>query len=182
MKSSTFLSAAVVAIVLTPAALRAQIAPAKGGTDTVTTKSYGGAVNLGYSYPRFGLQGDFGGTSRWGFGARFETGVTQLMPRSPEYRLIGSFDYFPGGSSNNWEINANAINLFPVRNFRANSYLGAGLNVAHMSPNVGAGHTNLGLNLLAGIRLAGAQAPFLETRLELGGGSQFLVTLGYNFK
>ncbi len=198
MKSSTFLGAAVVAFLLTPAALRAQIAPApkgsdtvttKGGdtvrtrTDTVTTRAYGGAVDFGYSpYPHYGLQADFGGTSRWGFGARFETGVTRLLPAEPQYRLIGSFDYFPGGASNNWEINANAINLFPVRNVRANSYLGAGLNIAHNSPNVGASNTKLGLNLLGGIRLAGAQSPFVEARLEIGGGSQFLITAGYNFK
>ncbi len=204
MKSSMFLSAAAVAM-LAPAALHAQIAPAPKGSDTVTTRkgdtitvrrdtlaarrdtvttrAYGGAVDFGYSpYPHYGLQADFGGTSRWGFGARFETGVTRLLPAEPQYRLIGSFDYFPGGSSNNWEINANAINLFPVRNVRANSYLGAGLNIAHNSPNVGASNTNLGLNLLGGIRLAGAQSPFVEARLEIGGGSQFLITAGYNFK
>ncbi len=181
MKSSTFMSAAAVVLILTPAALRAQIGPAKGG-DTVTTKSYAGSTDFGYSYPHYGIEGDFGGSSRWGFGARFETGVTRIMPTSPQYRLIGSFNYFPGGSSNNWELNANAINLFPVRNFRMNSYLGAGLNIAHMSPSVGAGSTNLGLNLLAGIRFLGSQAPYLEGRLELGGGNQFLIALGYNFK
>ncbi len=181
MKSSTFLSVAAAVLFLTPAALRAQISPAKGG-DTVTTKTYAGAVDLGYSYPHIGVEGDFGGSSRWGFGARLETGITKIMPTSPQYRLIGSFNYFPGGSSNNWELNANAIDLFPVRNFRMNSYLGAGLNVAHVSPTIGNGATNLGLNLLAGIRFLGAQAPYLEGRLELGGGNQFLIALGYNFK
>lgn len=99
--------------------------------------------------------------------------------------LIGSFDWFfpdcGGADCSYWEINTNGAVPIPVEaNF--SPYAGAGLNIAHMSVDEGTieeSDTEVGLNLLGGVTfpLAGF-SPFLEARLELGGGEQFVLSGG----
>lgn len=128
-------------------------------------------------YPRFGLQVNWADETDFGVGARHEMGVTSLLPRAGTIRLITSFDYFfPEGNFNYWELNLNAVNVFAIPNVRAAGYVGGGLNFAKLSN--GTSRSDLGANLLAGIRLAGTFRPYLEARLELGGGEQLVMTAG----
>lgn len=130
--------------------------------------------------PRFGIQGNWSDDADFGLGLRYEAGMTWLLPRAGGLRLATSFDYFldPPADLDLWEINANLINVMAVPNVRAAWYLGGGLNVAHMGSGLGGSETRVGGNLLAGIRLPGTFRPFLEGRLELGGGEMFVLTAG----
>jgi hypothetical protein len=128
--------------------------------------------------PRFGLHANWGDATDVGLGLRYESGMTWLLPRAGTLRFIGQFDYFfPDGPLNYWEINGNLVNVFAIPNVQAAGYVGAGLNIATLSN--GASATEVGANLLAGIRLPGAFRPFLEGRLELGGGEQFVLAAGF---
>jgi len=103
-----------------------------------------------------------------------------------------SFDYFfPSGGAGvdvkYWEINGNVGYRIP--NMRGNlaPYVGGGLNIAHASASSGGvsvSDTKAGLNLLAGTtfgRAASKTKPFLEGRVTLSGGEQFVLTGGIRF-
>lgn len=106
---------------------------------------------------------------------------------------IGSFDLFfpdaPSGVDHSyWELNANAAYPIPIEGLKNISlYAGGGLNISHCSfsiPGFGdEADTDLGLNLLAGslFKLKGKLTPFVEIRLELGGGEQFVLSGGVYF-
>lgn len=144
----------------------------------VQAQDYGPPPDTIRVYPRFGLQANWADETDFGVGVRYEMGVTSVLPRAGTIRLVPSFDwFFPEGNFNYWELNLNAINVFPVPNVRAAGYVGAGLNYAKISNGVSS--DDVGANILAGIRLAGTFRPFLEARLELGGGEQLVLTGGF---
>jgi len=129
---------------------------------------------------RFGGQVSFGDASDFGVGARLEYTPRRLIPNAPVVSAA-SFDwFFPGGSVDYWELNYNIAYLFQADALRP--YAGGGLNLAHVS--VGSfSDTRLGLNLLGGLkfRTAGRLTPFVEARVELSGGEQFVITGGLLF-
>ncbi|NIN72286.1 MAG: hypothetical protein GTO46_10300, partial [Gemmatimonadetes bacterium] len=104
--------------------------------------------------------------------------------------LTGAFDYFfpEGEGFDYWEANANLAykisNPSPV-----SPYLGVGLNLARASVRVEAegdtvdrSSSEFGVNLLGGARLKLTSfMPFAEARYELGGGEQFVATVGLLF-
>ncbi len=133
--------------------------------------------------PHFGLQADLGSDNvNLGIGVRYENSMRGLFPATPNLRFIGSFDYFfPSSPAHYWEVNADVVNLFTWRGARVVPYAGAGLNVARAYVTGGGGNTDVGVNIAGGFRLPGQYRPYLEGRLELGGGDRFVVTFGWLF-
>lgn len=96
---------------------------------------------------------------------------------------IGSFDvFFPESDIDYWELNGNLVYNFPVEETRTFfPYLGGGLNVAHASAGT-VDDTELGLNVVGGGKFdAEGLTPFVEARLEIEGGEQFVITGGLLF-
>ncbi len=132
--------------------------------------------------PHFGLQGSLGDDNvNLGLGARYENSMRGLFPAWPNLRFIGSFDYFfPDSPVHYWEANADVVHMFTWRGARVVPYAGGGLNVARAYDPFG-GSTETGLNIAGGLRLPGQYRPYLEGRLEMGGGNRFVMTLGWLF-
>jgi hypothetical protein len=143
---------------------------------------------------RLGAQLSWGDDSDLGLGVRLEAGLPNLLTNTGALSrtyFIGSFDYFfidCRFDCSYWEINANLA--VPVVAATIDPYLGAGLNIAHIS--IGdddlepfdreASDTDLGVNLLGGLRFPiGNLSSFLELRGELGGGDQLVLTFGFLF-
>lgn len=155
----------------------------------------------------FGAQGSYGDDSDFGVGARVVFPIGEDLDQPSEsifsqLRLTGSFDWFfpdcgDGGTFDGtefeidctyWELNGNGI--LPL-NFgeSIDPYVGAGLNVAHGSASSSVSgfeaefsDTEMGLNLLGGLEFGPSGLPlFAELRIELGGGEQFVLTLGALF-
>jgi opacity protein-like surface antigen len=133
----------------------------------------------------FGVQGNWGDDTDLGIGARLELGLPNVFttegPFSNTY-FIGSFDwFFPDcDECTYWELNANLA--VPITATTIDPYAGIGLNIAHVSVDVGGSDvsdTDVGLNLLGGLRFnLGTIGAFTEGRFELGGGEQFVLTFG----
>ncbi len=136
---------------------------------------------------RVGGQINFADDFDFGLGPR----IVVADPALGEFRFIGTFDlYFPddraGVDIDYWEINGNVVYDFAIQSAPTLvPYVGAGLNIAHASGgvgNLGASDTNLGVNLLGGMEFkTGRLRPFVELRVELEGGEQFVVTGGLLF-
>lgn len=137
----------------------------------------------------------FGGHAIWaddfdiGLGARMEMDLPgKLSKQAPLSRafFIGQFDFFldpcDGIDCTYFEINPGIA--VPLNATTLKPYLGAGLNIAHFSAGSGPGSsdTDIGLNLLGGLKLnlSGLDA-FTEARLALGGGEQFSIAFGVLF-
>ncbi len=139
---------------------------------------------------RFGVQGSFADDTDFGIGVRVRGDTPRLIPNAP-LSLIGSFDWFfpdaPSGvDATYFELNGNVVYNFTITGSVLRPYAGGGLNIARASVDFGQGNisdTNVGLNLLGGLnfRTAGRIQPFVELRLELEGGEQFVITGGIHF-
>jgi opacity protein-like surface antigen len=140
---------------------------------------------------RFGVQGNFADDFDFGIGARVEMGAENLFTSQgalSQTFVIGSFDYFFPDCPEDldcsyWEINANVAVPLVVSGF--SPYVGTGLNIARVSIDAeevdgfGGSETDIGLNLLAGLRIpVGGISGFGEVRYELAGGEQLVFTLG----
>ncbi len=148
-----------------------------------------GAASLSAQAVRVGGQVSFADDADFGIGPKL---MFHLPNLASGLWLSGSFDFFfPDdgfGSVDDvdyYEINANLIyeiDLPAASNVAP--YLGAGLNLAHLSITEEMGglensDTDLGLNVLAGLNfpLVGF-TPFVEIRLEIEGGEQFVIAGG----
>ena len=134
---------------------------------------------------RFAPQVSFGSDSDLGIGARVNFGLTSLF-RQPGFNGIASFDYFfPGNNVNYWELNANLTYMIPGVRGNVAPYAGGGFNYGHVSVDncTGCGNGDVGINLLGGLnfRTRTKLTPFIEGRLALGGGDQFVLTGGLYF-
>jgi opacity protein-like surface antigen len=136
----------------------------------------------------FGGQLSFGSDQDLGLGARLLANVTSLE----HWDFIGTFDWFfpdePVGQDRTyWEVNGNLAYNFNIQSAPSISpYVGGGLNIAHLSKEFEDGRdssdTDLGINLLAGTQFGTkAVTPFVELRVELAGGEQFVITGGLLF-
>jgi hypothetical protein len=137
-----------------------------------------------------GVQGVWGSQTDLGIGGRVILDMGSVIDRLD---VVGSFDwYFPGNEFGidveYWEANANLV----YRLGRGPSmvpYAGAGAHLTGFSaatdvlgtPVSGSDHQSGG-NLLAGLLLhVRGLRPFVEGRLELGGGDQFVLAAGIRF-
>jgi hypothetical protein len=137
---------------------------------------------------RIGPQLSFGSDQDVGLGGRLLANVESLE----RWDFIGTFDWFfpdePVGQDRTyWEVNGNLAYNFKIPEAPTISpYVGAGLGIAHLSIDHDDGRessdTDLGLNLLAGTQFhATTVIPFVEFRIELAGGDQFVITGGVLF-
>ena len=130
------------------------------------------------SYAQFGVQASWGSDSDFGLGARAALAVPSVH-RGFEAILSADYFFIDCDDCSYIEINANgALNLASES---LNPYVGAGLNIARGA--VGDfSNTEVGLNLLGGLKFPGASmTPFAEARLTVGGGEQFVITGGILF-
>src|SRR5262245_23803310 len=109
-----------------------------------------------------GLQGNWADDADLGVGARL---LWDAAGSSEGIGAIASFDFFfPDGDIDYWELNGNLT--YSLRG-RFQPYLGAGLNLAHVSGG-GESDNELGLNLLGGLRFS--DRVYGELRFEVDGG------------
>lgn len=98
---------------------------------------------------------------------------------------VGSFDlFFPDGDVDYWELNGNVLYNFPVEPTRSFfPYLGGGINIARLdAEGADEGDTAVGLNVVGGGKFdAEGVTPFVEARIEIEGGEQFVFTGGLLF-
>jgi len=137
----------------------------------------------------FGPQLSWANDADIGIGVRVVVPVTTKTP----LEVMGSFDYFfpsapPTVTVRYWELNGNLVYLPPVKNTPVVPYLGGGLNIAHGSGGIvgigSASNTKAGLNLAGGAKFKPKRTPilpFLEARVEISGGEQFVLTGGVQF-
>lgn len=145
----------------------------------------------------FVLQANYGDDVEFGVGAGLGFGLGSLTANQG-IRGEATFDYyFPGGGSSfgsfdadfkYWEINGNL--LMDIKSV-AGLYIGAGVNYANSSwdfdgcgafcDNIDNSASDIGLNAIGGYSFGGTKAPFVQAKIELGGGEQFVVTGGIRF-
>lgn len=136
---------------------------------------------------RFGGQLSFANDANIGIGARMVSDLASLVPSVRDVSLIATFDYFfPGSNVTYWELNGNAVYRATISGARIAPYVGGGLNIAHAGGSFGgfgASETRVGLNLVGGtwFDTSTSLRPFLELRLELAGGQQFVLSAGLLF-
>jgi hypothetical protein len=141
---------------------------------------------------RFGAHAIWANDFELGVGARLEMDMAGKLSKQPPLSrafFIGQFDYYldpcEGGDCTVFEINPGIA--VPLNATTLKPYVGAGLNIARVSVDLGptfgsASDTEIGLNLLGGLKLnlSGMDA-FTEARLALGGGEQFSIAFGILF-
>lgn len=139
----------------------------------------------------FGVEGIWGSDSDFGVGARGEFDLHGALGSGSSIFshafIAATFDYFfpdcGGADCSWWEINPSLAVPLTVKS-KLEPYVGAGLNIAHVSADLGSGfgsasNTDTGLNLLGGIRFPIAkQSGFAEARMASGGSDQFTLTVG----
>jgi hypothetical protein len=138
-----------------------------------------------------GAQGSWGDDTDVGLGARviFDLG---FLLRGLEF--TGSFDYFFPGEQfglerDYWEVNTNAMYRIDTRGNTVIPYAGAGFNVARrdvsvrvLDGEISGYETSNGVNLLGGLLFdVGGPAVFVEGRMEVEGGRQFVATVGARY-
>ncbi|MDX1577916.1 MAG: hypothetical protein R3266_05505 [Gemmatimonadota bacterium] len=153
-----------------------------------------GVSTLAAQDVRVGGQVSFADDADFGIGPRL---AIELPGVSEGLWLVGTFDYFfpdegflgDGTDVDYWELNGNAIYTIRLPDApNVEPYIGAGINIARFSsqvetePEVDVSDTNVGLNILGGLDfpLQGF-TPFVEARIEIDGGEQFVVTGGILF-
>ncbi|MGI9628999.1 MAG: hypothetical protein ACR2QM_19365 [Longimicrobiales bacterium] len=136
-------------------------------------------------------QVSFGDEADLGFGVR---AAFEAPSFSPNIEVHLGFDLFfpddpPGVDIGYMEANANVIRYFRVSDTPTLlPYLGAGFNFGRTSQSQdgisfsSTSNTELGVNMLGGVRFnLSSYDPFLEVRLQLGGGEQAVATTGLRF-
>lgn len=130
----------------------------------------------------FGLQASYGEEADFAVGAR---AIYNLEDVHEGLNLVGSFEYyFPSNEGIDvtyFEVNGDLHYNIPLEDAKVEPYAGAGLNFARASWD-GGSESEVGLNLIGGINVpAGNLKLFLEAKLEVEGGDQFVVTAGIRF-
>jgi opacity protein-like surface antigen len=137
---------------------------------------------------RFGAQVSFASDDvDFGVGAHLDYPMNRLFNNAPIFAQVGLDVFFPGNDVTYLELNWNALYKFRIQNSPLAPYAGAGLNFAYAKTGGGCSgdcsNSDLGLNLVGGMQFpnAGRLLPFVQVRLELGGGELFVLTGGIHF-
>ncbi|HRX17407.1 MAG: hypothetical protein KC485_11105 [Gemmatimonadetes bacterium] len=145
----------------------------------------------------FVVQANYGDDVEFGVGGGVRFGLGSLTEKQG-IRGEATFDYyFPGGGQefgtfssdfDYWEINGNL--LLDIKSVQG-LYVGAGVNYANFSYNFDgcglfcdsfdASSSDIGLNALGGYEFPGSKKLFVQAKIELGGGEQFVVSGGIRF-
>ncbi len=131
---------------------------------------------------RIGGQMSFAQDVNAGLGVRLDVPLS----RGEDLRLMTAFDYFfPDSPFRYWEFNGDLAWGLRLADTRLSLYLGGGLNMAHSSLQgiPGSGNTDLGANLLVGLRIPTSSrlTPYVELRPEFGGGNRLVLSTGVLF-
>lgn len=133
---------------------------------------------------KFGTVLNWGDDADFGLGAKLNFGVGNITDRANIEGQVAFDYYFPDGFDY-WTITGSGIySLTPSGSIAP--HVGAGLGLARASFDVGTfggSDTSLFLNLLGGLRFKaiGNVTPFTEARLQIGDGSQFVLSGGVFF-
>ncbi len=149
---------------------------------------------------RFGTNVSWGSDTHIGLGARVGFGLGELTKKS-KIEGQATFDFFFPRTFNAWEVTGNALYLVAPGGSVA-PYVGAGLGYSYYGAKgttgaysrsllqpvfsvggLGSNNSNFFLNLLGGVRFkpTGNIQPFAEGRVEIGNGSQLVLTGGVFF-
>lgn len=142
-------------------------------------------VTVPRSPANLGIQASYAEDADFGIGVRYENDLNKVISgMSPKLHFILAFDYFFPGDPVDTYYEGNVNLTYQLGDMRRSigPYLGGGLNIAHVEAG-GFDNTDLGLNILGGIRFRSASrtVPFVEVRFEAGGGEQFVITGGILF-
>ncbi len=136
---------------------------------------------------RFAPQLSWGGDMGLAIGARVLLSLGRLVSDNPDEGLASKIDFV---LPFDWDISCKDCSYFeltpglilPLTVGRVGPYVGAGLNIAHVSvarPGADATDTSLGLSLNGGLLVpVGRLTAFGEIRLTAGGNKQTVVTAG----
>ncbi len=135
-----------------------------------------------------GLHANWGSETDYGVGPRAIVGLAGLL-RGLE--AVGSFDYFyprdeSGLSMTYWEVNTNLVYRIALKRCPVTPYAGGGLNVTQLKASIHVLEVNIsgvesetGFNILGGLAFdIGGMGGFVEGRMELAGGKQFIASVG----
>ena len=141
------------------------------------------AGNLAAQAPRMGGQLSFAQDVNAGLGVRLDL---PLASRGQDLHLMTTFDYFfPDSPFRYWEFNGDLAWGLRLADTRLSLYVGGGLNLARTSLHgvPGSGNTDLGANLLVGLRIPTTSrvTPYVELRPEFGGGNRLVLSTGVLF-
>jgi len=151
-----------------------------------------GAATTAGAQTRFGALAIWADDVELGVGARMEMDMSGKLSKQPPLSrafFIGQFDFFldPCEPADCTYFEINPSIAVPLNATTLKPYLGAGLNIARMSVDLGGtfgtqSDTEVGLNVLGGLKLnlSGMDA-FTEARIALGGGEQFSLSFGILF-
>lgn len=134
---------------------------------------------------RFGVQADWGDKTDFGLGARLGFPLGGELKKNG-IEGLAAFDFFFPKAGDYWELSGNGLYHIATSS-TTKPYVGAGLLLAHSSGSRPLGttfsDTRLGLNLLGGIRFKAQERllPFIEGRLSIRDGSQFVIAGGVYF-
>ncbi|TVP55685.1 MAG: hypothetical protein EA351_10110 [Gemmatimonadales bacterium] len=131
---------------------------------------------------------EYGSDTDFGIGARGNLPLGQLLTGEDQrgasaisrLEFAGSIhQFFPSGADYT-EVNADLLlPLFRLGDGAARSYVGSGIHLGRISPDVGGSDSKLGLNLIGGVRFnRPTMAPFFEVRASVGGVDQLSAVAG----
>ena len=136
---------------------------------------------------RFGAQLNFAEDADFGLGARVGFALGGELKRKGIEGLV-TFDYFFPKAYDYWTVTADGLYHFTPANSSVNPYVGGGVSLGHgsvggVSPGLSRGGSDVGLNLMAGLRFKAQERllPFAEARYELKNGGQFILSAGVYF-
>lgn len=92
---------------------------------------------------------------------------------------VSAHHFFPSGADYT-EANADLLlPLVPLGDGAARTYVGSGIHVGRLSPDLGDSDTRVGLNVMGGLRFdRRLMAPFFEIRGSVGGTDQLSAVAG----
>lgn len=124
---------------------------------------------------------------RAGFGLnpdQFVVGAQTLLGEALRIlRFAPSFDFGVGDSQTTYALNGDFTLQLPLPRARSQLYLGAGPALVVWNPDGGGADTEVGLNVLGGVRLAthGRTVYTVEARFGVGDAPDFRLLLGVLF-
>lgn len=141
---------------------------------------------------QFGVAASYADDSDFGVGAFAKFHLADVSNRAIGGRI--GFDYFfPGNDATAWSLNGDALLNIATNNASMKPYIGAGVGYRHFGVGGAAGDacdtfnldcssSDVGLNLIGGLNFGKSKMmPFVEAKLEVGDGSQFVVKAGIHF-
>ncbi len=146
-------------------------------------------TNSASAQARFGAQLNFAGHANFGMGARVGFPLGGELKRKGIEGLV-TFDYFFPDKFDYWTATANGLYHFTPAGSSVKPYIGGGVSLGRgrgsvdgMSPGLSGGGSDVGLNLMGGLRFKAQERllPFAEARYELKNGGQFILTAGVYF-